>query len=194
MAKRGTCRLIAGRWRGRLVHFDEADGLRPTTDRIRETVFNWLQHEIAGSHCLDCFAGSGAMGFEALSRGAETVVLLDNHPRTITNLKSNAATLSSGDSRSEAIRIEKTDTLRWLKQHRQGEQPVFDVVFIDPPYQAKLLSQTCNLLAQSDLIREQSKIYLEHQLGDSIKLPEDWQCLKSKVAGQVAYHLYVKQQ
>lgn len=185
MARSGNCRIIGGVWRGRKISFDDAEGLRPTTDRIRETVFNWLQFELANSVCLDCFAGSGAMGFEAASRGAASVFMLENNKATAANLKDNAKILSAN-----AVHIEITDTLLWLQQVRQQ---VFDIVFIDPPFHSGLLEKTCEQLEQSKCLHRQTKIYLEHAVNDKIKLPPNWNCLKSKTAGQVAYKLFSKE-
>ncbi len=187
MARRGSCRIIAGNWRGRNIWFDDAEGLRPTTSRVRETVFNWLQADLAGSYCLDCFAGSGVLGFEAVSRGAEHVWLLENNPVTVCNLKKNIVALAATN-----IVLQKVDAIRWLTQVQQQASPqTFNIVFLDPPYQAELLQQSCTLLAQSRLLCPGAKIYLEHALGGNIEVPQHWQLLKDKVAGQLVYKLYV---
>ena len=112
VSKRGQCRIIAGKWRGRVLRFDDAEGLRPTTDRIRETVFNWLQAYLPHSHCLDCFAGSGVLGFEALSRGADKVVFIEQNKQTINNLKENASVLAIDDHK---MVIKHQDALSWLR-------------------------------------------------------------------------------
>jgi len=187
VAKRGTCRIISGRWRGRKIHFDDAEGLRPTTDRVRETVFNWLQEDLPGSACLDVFAGSGALGFEAISRGAEQLLMLDNNPRTVANLKKNRDVLSAAN-----IIIQKTDSLHWLQHQIEMKSRSFDILFLDPPFQTTLLQQSCNLLAKSDILRRDAKIYIEHALNDSIVIPPLWYCLKNAQAGQVAYKLFVQ--
>lgn len=187
MAKSGSCRIIGGVWRGRKISFDDAKGLRPTTDRIRETVFNWLQFELANSVCLDCFAGSGAMGFEAASRGAASIFMLENNKATAYNLKENARALAAS-----AVHVEVTDTLQWLQQAKTKQQ-AFDIVFIDPPYQSDLLEKTCEQLEKGQLLQAQTKIYLEHAVNDKINIPQSWNCLKSKKAGQVAYKLFSKE-
>jgi len=185
VAKSGSCRIIGGVWRGRKISFDDAKGLRPTTDRVRETAFNWLQFELANSICLDCFAGSGAMGFEAASRGAASVFMLENNSATAANLKETARVLAAN-----TVHIETTDTLLWLQQ---AKSQAFDIVFIDPPYQSDLLEKTCEQLENSQLLQAQTKIYLEHAVNDKINLPPSWTCLKSKTAGQVAYKLFSKE-
>ena len=106
----GSCRIIAGKWRGRKIKFDDAEGLRPTTDRIRETVFNWLQSYLPRSKCLDCFAGSGVLGFEALSRGAQEVVFLEKNSRTVKCLQENVRSLEAGN-----VAIHHQDALSWLR-------------------------------------------------------------------------------
>ena len=107
--KQGECRIIAGKWRGRKISFDDAEGLRPTTDRIRETVFNWLQPFLNKSRCLDCFSGSGVLGFEALSRGAESVTFLEQNKKTADNLKQNIEVLGVKNAELHCV-----DALHWL--------------------------------------------------------------------------------
>jgi len=180
--KRGQCRIIAGKWRGRKISFDDAEGLRPTTDRIRETVFNWLQPYLAQSHCLDCFAGSGVLGFEAISRGAESVVFLEQNKKTVNNLKKNIDGLGAVN-----IELHCVDTLQWLNSLQNNKK--FDVIFLDPPFATGLLAETFKLLDQSGCLAEEAIIHLEHNIGSKIDLPDNWRCLKQKEAGQVAYKL-----
>ena len=155
-------------------------------------MFNWLQATLPGSACLDAFAGSGALGFEAASRGASRVVMLEKNRAALRNLQQNIDTLSA-----QGVSAQQADTLHWLGQAcRQQKVPPpvneagFDLVFLDPPFRAGLLEESCRLLAQSGLLRPLAKIYIEHALNDSIDLPPDWRCLKSKTAGAVAYKLY----
>lgn len=178
---KGQCRIIAGKWRGRKISFDDAEGLRPTTDRIRETVFNWLQPFLVKSRCLDCFAGSGVLGFEALSRGAEKVIFLDQNEKTISNLKKNISALDA-----EAAELHCVDALQWLKLQNKE---TFDLIFLDPPFATDLLVETCALLNQSSCLVDGAIIYLEHNINSKIDLPENWCSLKKKKAGQVAYQL-----
>jgi len=181
--KSGTCRIIGGKWRGRKIKFDDAEGLRPTTDRIRETVFNWLQPYITQSSCLDCFAGSGVLGFEALSRGAKQVVFVDNNKRTVNNLKQNTSLLET-----TTASIIYQDTLSWLQSAKQNYK--FDLVFLDPPFHSDLLAKSSVLLGSSGCLTEDAIIYVEHAVNADIELPDSWTCLKEKKAGQVAYKLF----
>lgn len=184
---RGTCRIIGGKWRGRNVTFDDAEGLRPTTDRIRETVFNWLQPYIYQSRCLDCFAGSGVLGFEALSRGASEVVFLDNNRKTVNNIKRNSDRLDA-----VARVIHHGNALSWLQSAALDPclTQYYDLVFLDPPFHSNLLEKTSVLLAGSGILTADALIYVEHAIDADVSMPDNWFCLKQKAAGQVAYKLY----
>lgn len=178
----GRLRIIAGKWRSRKLEFPDREGLRPTTDRVRETLFNWLQADIPGSHCLDLFAGSGALGFEAASRGAAGVVMLERNQQAASALGRNIELLEADN-----IELVVADALSWLRDNRR----VFDIVFIDPPFSAGVLSECCELLERGQCLAEDAKIYIEHAAGDNAcVVPETWQCLKSKLAGRVAYKLF----
>jgi 16S rRNA (guanine966-N2)-methyltransferase len=185
----GTCRIIGGKWRGRKISFDSAEGLRPTTDRIRETLFNWLQPYIYQSRCLDMFAGSGVLGIEALSRGASELVFVEQNKKTAANLKANLGKLGAGN----AVVIPQ-DALNWLAlSAKKYQQKTFDLVFIDPPFHADLLSRSCLMLNNSGCLAEDAIIYVEHAVDEDVILPENWICLKQKQAGQVMYQLFQKQ-
>ena len=209
-SKPGRCRIIAGDWRGRIISFDDAEGLRPTTDRIRETVFNWLNPYLPGSHCLDCFAGSGVLGLEALSRGAADVVFIENNRQSWQNLKRNLEMLKQGDgsSVSNRVRLYHEDAISFLQsisrssvtdsrtkslqdKRSDAELTRFDLVFLDPPFHKNLLSQSCSLLDNSGCLAEDAIIYVEHAIDETVELPANWDCVKQKVAGQVAYKLYI---
>jgi len=179
----GSCRIIGGKWRSRIIRFDDTEGLRPTTDRIRETVFNWLQPYIHQSRCLDVFAGSGVLGFEALSRGAKAVVFIEQNIKTVRKLKENISTLNA-DSAS----IFHQDALAWLQSAQHGQK--FDLVFLDPPFHSDLLVESCTLLNSSGSLAEDAIIYVEHNIDANIEMPENWVSLKEKKAGQVAYKLF----
>jgi 16S rRNA (guanine966-N2)-methyltransferase len=189
--KRGQCRIIAGKWRGRNIKFEDAEGLRPTTDRIRETVFNWLQPYIRQSHCLDCFAGSGVLGLEALSRGADDAVFIEKNIKTVKSLKDNVRLLDANN----AV-IHHADALAWLqsisvdKNLGQCLNGQFDLVFLDPPFHSDLLAKSASLLAASGCLAEDAIIYVEHAADASVELPANWLCLKEKKSGQVAYKLF----
>ena len=177
----GQIRIIGGQWRGRKLKVPEVPHLRPTPDRVRETLFNWLAPKIHGAHCLDPFAGSGALGFEALSRGAACVVMTDSSPIVIKLLQEQAALLQTANA--EIYRAAAPQQLK------APEKP-FDIVFLDPPFQADLLLPTCFYLAENGFLAPRAFIYLE--AAESIHeadLPSGWTLLKSKCAGEVAYHL-----
>jgi 16S rRNA (guanine966-N2)-methyltransferase len=176
-------RIIGGDWRSRQLSFVDAPGLRPTPARVRETVFNWLQYEIFGKQCLDLYAGSGALGFEAASRGAKSVVQVESNAQACRSLKDNALALSADDR----IKIVQSDVLRYL----EGEATAFDVVFLDPPFGLNLVIQTCRLLEDNGWLAKHAKIYVETERHfDFSGMPENWRQLKSKSAGEVGYHLF----
>ena len=178
----GQLRIIGGKWRSRKLAFPQQDNLRPTPDRVRETVFNWLQAEVPGSRCLDVFAGSGALGFEAASRGAGEVVMIEQNPEAAAALTRNIELLNAGN-----IQPVIADAIEWLMNNQRR----FDIVFLDPPYKAGLLGQCCEILESGQSLAENAKIYLEHAAGDDkIVIPESWECLKHKSAGQVTYKLF----
>ena len=175
-------KIIGGNWRSRSINFVDAPGLRPTPARVRETVFNWLRNDIIGSRCLDLYAGSGALSFEAASRGAKSVVQVENNPLACRALKENAIALAANQ-----IKIVQSDVFRYLASDAES----FDVVFIDPPFAMGLAVQTCQWLADKGWLDSHAKIYVEAE--STLKLdgmPEKWRLLKSKVAGEVGYHLF----
>jgi 16S rRNA (guanine966-N2)-methyltransferase len=173
-------RIIGGEHRGRRLPFADLPGLRPTGDRIRETLFNWLQPRITGARCLDLFAGSGALGLEAASRGAGQVVMLDTAAAVVRQLEENRRSLEL-----DQVSIIRADALQWLEQ----DPAPFDVVFLDPPFSANLLGPLCQKLSQGWLAND-ALIYLEDEVSRSLPiLPEAWQLLKEKTAGQVRYGL-----
>ena len=187
MAARGQCRIIAGQWRGRKIRFHDSEGLRPTTDRIRETLFNWLQGRLAGSICLDAFAGSGALGFEAASRHAAHVVMLEKNRRGARQLAQTAAALGKGTMGEGTVSVHQADALAWLAQPATQR---FDIVFLDPPFASGLLEAAVRRLAEGQWLAPRACVYIEQARGDSIAMPASWQCLKSANAGQVAYALW----
>ena len=180
----GRVRIIGGEWRSRVLSFSDQQGLRPTPDRVRETLFNWLQFDVPGSRVLDCFAGSGALAFEAASRGASEVVMLENQAAAASDLQANMQKLNAGQ-----MRLQQQDALAWL--NREAIQR-FDLVFLDPPYQSDLLQQAANLLTRRRWLANHAKIYVEtgREVNAAALLPPDWRQLKSKQAGQVGYSLW----
>ncbi len=178
-------RIIGGRWRGSRLAFPDAEGLRPTADRIRETLFNWLAPVLPGAHCLDLFAGSGALGFEAASRGARRVVMLERDPRVVAALEANRERLDDG-----RIDIHAADALQWLR----GGSGSFDLVFVDPPFaDRRLLENSIAALAASGCLRPDGRVYLELPRQAPLPaLPGDWVQERAKKAGQVGYYLFRK--
>ena len=180
-APAGAVRIVGGRWRSRRLEFPAAPSLRPTPDRVRETVFNWLVSWLPGARCLDLFAGSGALGFEALSRGAAHAVLVEQESAALAALHANRAKLAA-----DAAEIVASDARDFLKG--TVDEP-FDIVFLDPPYAGGLLTTSLDLLAARGWVRPGGFVYLEARDGELPVLPSGWQLVRSKTAGQVGYHL-----
>ncbi len=175
----GTLRIIGGQWRSRLIGFDAEAGVRPTPDRVRQTLFDWLAPLIEGASALDLFAGSGALGFEALSRGAAHASFVEHGTAQAAAIREAAAKLAAG-ARAEVV---QTDALAWLRA--TGRR--FDVVFLDPPYGAGLLEPV--LAALPRVLAPMHRIYLEWPVGGPPALPPGYALLKEKSAGQVSYGL-----
>jgi 16S rRNA (guanine966-N2)-methyltransferase len=178
----GELRIIGGRFRSRRLRFPALAGLRPTPDRVRETLFNWLQPHVPGARCLDLFAGSGALGLEALSRGAGLVVFVEQAPVALTALEQNCALL---DVRETEFVL--SDALAYLAR----PPTPFDLVFVDPPFQSDLLAPALDLLDRG-WIRAGGLVYIEAPAGRSLPLPAGWTLWRSKQAGQVTYSLAKK--
>lgn len=178
----GHIRIIAGQWRGRKLPVHDIQGLRPTTDRVKETVFNWLMNDIHGNKCLDCYAGAGSLGFEALSRGASNTTFIEKDAKAAKQLQDNKRLLNADNA--TVIQADCLTTLNSLNQQ-------FELVFIDPPFRQQLVNQTIELLESKQLLAENALIYLEIESElANIELPTTWQLLKQKTAGQVTYSLY----
>ena len=175
-----TVRIIGGSWRRRVLHFPDALGLRPTPDRVRETLFNWLGQDLSGWSCLDLFAGSGALGFEAASRGAERVVLVDAAPKVVAALAENARQIGA-ESRLEIVRA---DAVKFASSLRSAGTR-FDLVFLDPPYQQGWIGRLAPLV--SELLTADGVLYVEAESAQDAC--GDWQTVRSGRAGQVFYHL-----
>ena len=182
-SNKGSIRIIAGLHRGRKLPVLMAEGLRPTTDRVKETVFNWLMPFIQDTNCLDCFAGSGGLGFEALSRGASHVSLIELNKAAAQQLTENKVLLQANN-----ISVINSDALNFIKKNTQR----FDVVFLDPPFRKNFVEQTALLLNENSLA-DNALIYIEMESEDNNQqLPLNWKLLKEKIAGQVIYRLYQK--
>lgn len=169
-------RLNAGVWRSRVLKFPDADGLRPTPDRVRQTLFNWLGQDMTGKTCLDLFAGTGALGFEALSRNARQVTMLELAKGPFQALRHNQQLLGARQAD-----IRQLDALQFLKQNTQ----LFDVIFCDPPYHQQWLNQLLPLI--SGHLAPGGWLYAEAEY--ALKSGTGWQVVKSGKAGQVFYHL-----
>jgi len=174
--KQNTVRINAGEWRSRLIKFPDAEGLRPTPERVRQTVFNWLGQDLTGMNCLDLFAGTGVMGFEALSRNAKMVVLVEKTPAVYRAMLDNKSTL-----KADAALVLNGDALGFLEKNRQ----LFDVIFLDPPYNQGWLDKVLPLLPAH--LGKDGVVYAEAEY--AIKPSDTWQVLKQSKAGNVFYHL-----
>ena len=179
----GRLRIVAGNWRSRLLEIARIEGLRPTSERIRETLFNWLAPTISGARCLDLYAGTGALGLEALSRGAGSAVFVEKSPIAAKRLQENIDLLTGGPSGPKVIRGDAHDYLR-------NNEAQFDIVFLDPPFAADVLDETCRLLAETGCLADGALVYLEEDRSRAEPtLPGGWQVLKNKTAGNVRYML-----
>ena len=179
---RNSVRIIGGGWRGRRVSFPDIPGLRPTPDRVRETLFNWLQERIAGARCLDLFAGSGALGLEALSRGAKEVVFVEQAVAAARALQEQLIRFG-GQARAQVAEMGAARYLRSVPQ-------AFDIVFLDPPFGRDALAEYVPLLDEGQWLKPGALVYLENEKKTGVPpLPAHWQLLKSKSAGEVGYHL-----
>lgn len=177
----GRVRVIGGKWRGRRLSFPAVEGLRPTPDRVKETLFNWLGSRLAGARCLDLFAGSGSLGFEAASRGAGEVVMVEHDRQLARNLRLVASALEA-----DTVRVYRADALSWITPDRGA----FDIVFLDPPFEQPLLVPACRRLDTCASLAEDALVYVECRLdAEALSLPGGWAVLRSRRAGQVRYYL-----
>lgn len=178
-------RIIGGQWRGRNLAFPDVNGLRPTPARVRETLFNWLQYDVAASRCLDLYAGSGALGIEAASRGAKQLVQVDNDAQVCRQLKANTQLLAT-----TKIHIVQQDVFRFLA----GNAERFNLVFLDPPFARGLAVQAANWLEDKLWLANHAKIYIEVESQLTLTgLPVTWKQLKHKTAGEVGYYLFERE-
>ncbi|MBT8135876.1 MAG: 16S rRNA (guanine(966)-N(2))-methyltransferase RsmD [Gammaproteobacteria bacterium] len=177
----GSFRIIGGQWRGRRLRFPDTGELRPTPDRVRETVFNWLSPIIDGASCLDLYSGSGALGLEALSRGAAACTFVERNDDALETVRTHLELLQA-----QGGHCVRADALAWLKRCEQE----FDVIFIDPPYEEDPWSQLLYRIGSARLLRPGGRLYLETAAGcGPPALPDGLELLRSKRAGRVGYHL-----
>jgi len=178
----GRLRIVAGEWRGRRLAVPSAPGLRPTPDRVRETLFNWLQGIVPGARCLDLFAGAGGLGFEAASRGAARVVMVEAAPRVAAHLREQVQLLGAADR----VEVIAADALAYLARCDEG----FDLVFLDPPFHSDLLSMALAGLARGRCLRPGARGYVEYAAsGQPPALPEGWRIAREGRAGDSAHLL-----
>ncbi len=180
--KRNRVRIIAGEWRGRYIEFPDIEGLRPSSDRVKETLFNWLAPFIEGCTALDLFAGSGALGIEALSRGAKSVCFVEKNRTAYAAIIQNLEKLNAGNT--ETV---NEDAFSFLEKQKLK---TFDLIFLDPPYALVEPLELINLLNEKLSGTKECRFFYEHKNAiDSDLLPNNWHLLKQKKAGQVYYHL-----
>ena len=176
-------RIIGGTWRGRKLNFPNLPGLRPTSDRIRETLFNWLQVDVVGANVLDLFAGSGALGLEALSREAKRVVFVDSQKLAVEQIRNNAQIL--GADNAEVV---LTDASSYIQSSPENNS--FDLIFLDPPFHQNMLMECLLELQKYSLLNDDAKVYVESEAAlDEVQISQSWKILKSKTAGNVYYYL-----
>ena len=192
-AGRQSLRIIGGEWRGRKIPFATAVGLRPTQDRVRETLFNWISGPVPGATCLDLFAGTGALGLEALSRGAKQVNFVDLSNIATNSLNDNLKLLPT--AADQTAKVEQMSSFNWLRNYKDrattDEQiERYDLVFLDPPFALALMQDTLKALFDSQCLSDKALIYVEQpQPLEDLLLPEGWKLHRSKKAGQVFYGL-----
>lgn len=179
-------RIIAGQWRGRRLQVPDIPGLRPSGDRLRETLFSWLQMELVGARCLDLFAGTGALGFEAASRGASTVLMLEKHSLAVSQLEENVSKL-----KAENINILQTDSMAWLAQPQA--QP-FDIIFLDPPFSENWQQTSLQKILAGKLLAVGGMIYVESPVAStSPQVVAGLRKIKHKRVAQVRMQLFEQQ-
>ena len=177
----GQIRIIGGQWRGRRLSIPQQEGLRPTPDRVRETLFNWLQPTLPGAACLDLFSGTGALCLEALSRGAGRVVMVEKTSHVVAVLRQHVAML-----KAENAEVVLADAVEYLSQTPQ----TFDIIFLDPPFQSDLIERCAAMIEARGWCKPGGLIYIEapSQLQE-LPIPKTWELIRSKTTGQVGYHL-----
>ena len=184
-ASKHEIRIIGGRFRSRKLKFPDVEGLRPTPDRVRETLFNWLRDVVEGARCLDLYAGSGALGFEAVSRGARRVVMVDSQTSVAQSLREHCGKLDA-----QEVVVVAASARDFLK----GGAEVFDLVFLDPPFRKGWLPSAAALLERGGWLAQNAWLYVEAEREfDFSGLPSTWVCLRQGEAGDVAYRLYQRQ-
>lgn len=182
----GEIRIIGGQWRSRVLKIASSAGLRPTPNRVRETLFNWLQPYLPGARCLDVTAGTGVLCFEALSRGAGAALMVEQSPVAAQIIRENIALLGA-----EHAEVVCGDGVTYLEAASpQGSDRAYDIVFLDPPFRSDLIERCSGLLERHGWVKHGGLIYIEApSTMQSLPLPDSWEMMRSKTAGQVGYHL-----
>lgn len=188
--KPGTVRIIGGRWRGRRLPIPDLPGLRPSGDRSRETLFNWLQPDIRGARCVDLFAGTGVLGLEAASRGAAQVVLIEQAAPAARMLEESVRALTGaaprGSDSDAAISVVRGDALRWLETCAAAS---IDIAFVDPPFGSELATRALDRLAARGCLAPGGLVYVETPRQAAAALPAGWRCVREKTLGEVRMNL-----
>jgi 16S rRNA (guanine966-N2)-methyltransferase len=180
-------RIIGGAWRGRKLRFPPSPEIRPTPDRVRETLFNWLGPRVSGARCLDLFAGSGALGLESLSRGAAHVTFVERDAAAVRELRARLCEWGASGGQ-----VEHADALHFLGGRRTSAEP-FSIVFLDPPFDSDFLTAAARLLEDGKWLAPAALIYVECAARDGLPpLPPSWGTTKTKQAGEVGYHLLTR--
>jgi 16S rRNA (guanine966-N2)-methyltransferase len=192
-AGRQSLRIIAGQWRGRKIPFATVSGLRPTQDRVRETLFNWVADGISGARCLDLYAGTGALGLEALSRGAKQVDFVELSNVASSALNDNLKKLPI--EQDQIAKVEQMSSFDWLRRYKNNSQAIgqakpYNLVLLDPPFALALMQDTLTALFEAQCLAPKALIYVEQATALSeLELPAGWTLYRSKKAGQVFYGL-----
>ena len=182
MANKNNLRIIGGKWRSRRIQFLNSKKIRPTPDRVRETLFNWLANHIEGAVCLDLFAGSGALAFEAVSRGAKHAILVEEDAKIVVQLNQQKEIF-----KTNAIEIKQQNALKYI----QADTKQYDIVFLDPPFNSDLLEKTVMLLMERQLLSSKGLMYVESAANISVPEPlNTLTCVREKISGEVRYALY----
>ncbi len=183
--KSNSVRIISGVWRGRRLQVADVPGLRPTGDRCRETLFNWLQPWISGADCVDLFAGTGALGFEAASRGAKSVLMIEKHPRAQEVLGQSIEQLQA-----EQVNLQSGGAMRSIEKLKPDS---FDLVFVDPPFDSNLGGLVLERLDKNACVRRGGFVYIESPASTTIPPPQDWSVWRDQEIGEVRMQLFRRQ-
>ena len=181
--KKGEIRIIGGKWKGKKIHFDLSDDLRPTPDRAKETLFNWLGQDLSEMYCLDLFSGTGALGLEALSRGAKRVTFVEKNKKYLQKIKK----VYFETSEKEDCEFYCEECLDWIKNN--NSQTKYDLIFVDPPFNKNLIEDLINSILKKGLLSKYGRIYFEFEKKLDLKIPKSLSLKKKKSLGRKSYVL-----